>query len=175
MTTMNSYQGKYKACAPRDTVERIRGILRDLGIETEESWTDSGVGKISSVRITVKGTGTGQNGKGTDRDFACASGYAEFMERLLTGYLLPERLCAMKGRRQMTREEILAEGGELLEGTLRQIRLRDGGFSFLPLDAGEYLDKWSFDNDENGMRPCIPFVRQDSGITEYIPENLLAS
>ena len=173
MKTMNSYQGKYKACAPRDTVERIRGILRGLGIETEEAWFDSGVGKISSVRVTVKGTNTGQNGKGTDRDFACASGYAEFMERLLTGYLLPEQLCFMKGRRLMSREEIKAEGGVLLEETLRQIRQRDGGFAFLPVNADEYLDKWSFDNDEDGKTACIPFRRQDSGRTEFLPENIL--
>ena len=170
---MDSYEGKYKACAPRETVERIRGILHDLGIETEETWFESGVGRISSVRVTVRGTGVGQNGKGTDRDFAAASGYAEFMERLLTGYLLPERICPMKGRVRLTKEEIIARGGDLLTETLLHIRRADGGFDFIPLDAGQYLDRWSFDNDEDGRADCIPFQRQDNGTTEYLPENIL--
>ena len=78
----NAYSNKYKACAPEETAERIVRILKARGIETREEWYDSGVGAICSVRVTIRGTDIGQNGKGTDRAFARAGGYAEFMERL---------------------------------------------------------------------------------------------
>ena len=169
----NAYSTKYKACAPEETAERILRILKAHGIETQEEWYDSGVGAICSVRVTIRGTDIGQNGKGTDRAFARAGGYAEFMERLQTGYLLPERLSSMPGSKKLTREEVKTLGGGLLEKTLRQIRRTDGGYDFLPPDADLYLDLWDFDADGDGRIAAVPFVRLRDGKEEYLPENIL--
>lgn len=79
--------GAFKDATPEETVERIRGILAEHGIETEERWGTSGVSFCHYVRVQVAGTTFGTNGKGLTRAFARASGYGELMERLQLGFL----------------------------------------------------------------------------------------
>ncbi len=150
---LNEYErSKYKECSPAETADRIKKILKKNGIETEEQWLDSGVAGICSVRINIKRTTIGQNGKGTDREYAAASGYAEFMERLQTGYLLPECVCAPCDREWMETEKIPAAGGDLLKGT--------------------DLSEWLFDARE-GKLAVIPFESLKTGSRAYIPESIL--
>lgn len=173
MKTFEVYEKtKYKAVSPTETIMRIKAILEKAGIKTEETWMDSGVTSICSVRITIAGTTIGQNGKGTSREYALASGYAEFMERLQTGYLLPERLSGMQDRTYMDKSEVEDAGGTLLYDTLRAIRREVCRFDFMPVDVADYIEKWSFDS-ENGTIAVIPYKTQDARQTYYIPENLL--
>lgn len=78
---------KLKDDKPLKTVERIKKILLDNGMETEEYWNESGVPYCYSVRISVRGTIFGTNGKGLTKEFALASGYGELMERLQLGHI----------------------------------------------------------------------------------------
>lgn len=78
---------KYKECAPAETVERIKGILNEIGIVLEEHWGDTGVDGFYTLRVNVPGTGLGSNGKGATMEYAQASAYAEFMERMQNDYL----------------------------------------------------------------------------------------
>lgn len=78
---------KYKECMPEETVELIKGILSEMGIELEEHWGDTGVEGFYTLRISVPGSSLGSNGKGATREYAQASAYAEFMERLQNDYL----------------------------------------------------------------------------------------
>ena len=162
---------KYKACPPAETVERLRAILRNNGIETEETWIDSGIEEICSVRVTVKGTAIGQNGKGTNREYALASGLAEFTERLQTGYLFPEETCAPFDRAWMEPRTLGEAGGALLGETLRSIRQADGeDYDAAALEA--YLDPWRFDA-RDGRMAVIPFRERKTGRTRYLPESIL--
>lgn len=77
-----------KDAHPQDTVRRIKEILRQQNITTQEHWNDSGVPHCLSVRISIAGTPFGANGKGVTRELALASGYGELMERLQLGYLV---------------------------------------------------------------------------------------
>lgn len=77
---------KFKEERPIQTISRIRNALLDAGIFTVESWTDSEIEGCYSVRVEIAGTKIGQNGKGVTREFALASGYAELMERIQSGY-----------------------------------------------------------------------------------------
>ena len=179
-------RSKYKACTPEETVERIKRSLQENGMETEETWIESGVNSICSVRIHLKGTPIGQNGKGTDRAYALASGYAEFLERLQTGYLFPE--CAKEpfDRRWMEPAEILEAGGELLAGSFRQIRLSETETSNehlkQTLEAGKespdsaaltsFLRDWSFDA-RDGKLAVIPFRDLKHNQEYVIPESIL--
>ena len=81
---IQSGYSRYKDCDPVQTVERIRSILDEFGIETEVMWVDNGMSTTFCNRIMAKGMGRdmGTNGKGSTREYALASGYAEFMERL---------------------------------------------------------------------------------------------
>ena len=73
---------KHKDRDPRQTVEAIRAKLASMGVETELIWTSHQFGGTWSNRVTITGTGMGTNGKGTTREYAMASGYAELMERI---------------------------------------------------------------------------------------------
>lgn len=76
---------RYKDAKPEDTVVKAKKILDDLGLELEEKWTDKSSVDTYSLRICIKGSDVGQNGKGMTKEFAMASGYAEFLERLQNG------------------------------------------------------------------------------------------
>ena len=71
----------YKDATPQDTLAYISEILSDIGIEFCEHWFEESSIGTHSLRVTVKGTGIGTNGKGVTREFAKASAYAEFLER----------------------------------------------------------------------------------------------
>lgn len=80
---------KYKDNPPAATVRKIQNILNALEIRTDEKCYSPGIDGLYSCRITIRGTEIGQNGKGTTPEYALASGYAEFIERLSTGFLVP--------------------------------------------------------------------------------------
>lgn len=73
---------KYKECLPEETVERIKCILQEMGIELEERWGTTGIRGFYTLRVNVPGASLGTNGKGASKEYARASAYAEFMERL---------------------------------------------------------------------------------------------
>ncbi len=167
---------KYKACPPSETISRIKEILSHAGIKTAETWTESGVYDISSVRVTIEGTDIGQNGKGTDKNYACASGYAEFMERLMTGLLyqydkdtLSECMgvpASFPDEKLMTIPEAAKAGGDLLKETFRQIHISDGGIGFLAPSVEDGLEKWG---SEFLM---IPYENISTGSHEWMPEEI---
>ena len=167
---------KFKDCPPSETLSRIKGILSRAGIETEEAWTQSGVCSVSSLRVTIKGTNIGQNGKGTDKDYACASGYAEFMERLMTGLLyqydrdtLSECMgipASFPDEEVMDISRAITSGGELLKETFRRIHLSDGGIGFLAPSLREEVEKWGCNFT------MIPYRNINTGILEWIPEEI---
>lgn len=75
----------FKDAKPKDTVKRIKKILKKHGIETEVKICEQreGYNRPYSVRVCLSSDNTiGTNGKGTSLENALASGYAEFMERL---------------------------------------------------------------------------------------------
>ncbi len=79
---------KFKDCSPQETVSRIQGILADLGIEVCEKWNDSGIENCNSLTVQTHKGLPGTNGKGISKEFARASAYAEYIERLQSGLFL---------------------------------------------------------------------------------------
>ena len=76
---------KFKDRDPRQTVEKIQGILKDLGIETFERWRESGLDNCHTVVLFANNGVPRTVGKGVTKEFARASAYAEFIERLQAG------------------------------------------------------------------------------------------
>ena len=76
---------RYKEVEPIQTINRVKEILKKLGIEVEEKWKDASSVGTYSLRLCIKGTDMGQNGKGMTKEFAMASAYAEFLERFQNG------------------------------------------------------------------------------------------
>jgi len=88
---------RYKEDTPLNTIKKIRNTLADVGIFTYEMQWGNPYENIYSTRViadTENGE-FGQNGKGKERDFALASAYAEYIERLQNGHL--------NGSRSLTR------------------------------------------------------------------------
>lgn len=71
----------YKDSSPDATVDRLLKILHECGIDTEEAWGDKSSVDTYSLRVAIKGTTIGTNGKGVTEEYARASAYAEFFER----------------------------------------------------------------------------------------------
>ncbi len=76
---------KFKDSDPRDTVEKIIGLLKKVGIEAEEKWHESGVENCFSLTVSANGGIPSSNGKGITKELARASAYGEFIERLQGG------------------------------------------------------------------------------------------
>lgn len=71
----------FKEVSPTETVTKLKNILSELGIETEETWSEESFVETYSLRLTFKGTTIGTNGKGITREYALASAYGELFER----------------------------------------------------------------------------------------------
>lgn len=86
---MKNYK-KYKEFNPEHTINSIRTILKDWGILLLDSVADSD--GIFACRIILGNQNLdklqiGMNGKGSTFEYALASGYAEFMEKIQNRFL----------------------------------------------------------------------------------------
>lgn len=79
---MSLVDSKYKDDLPIRTINRIRGILGELGLLTIETVWRNSVEGFYSVSIAIENTDLSTNGKGASYQYALASAYGEMMERL---------------------------------------------------------------------------------------------
>lgn len=72
---------------PLETINLIKKILSENKIKIKESKITNINNSVFSVRLELKNIpGVGTNGKGITKEYALASAYAEFMERLQSGF-----------------------------------------------------------------------------------------
>ena len=128
-----------------------------------------------SNRITVKGLKIGTNGKGMSREYALASGYAEFMERAENGMLARQHLeTALQPEFGFYHhpDEILADAGayardcdETVQRWFRVLNLctDEEKQAFLLALSSLYYGR------EDGKIPLFPFIDEFSGKTVYLP------
>jgi len=102
---------KFKDNSPIKTVENIQSKLREHGFEVEEEWFESGIEHCHSIGVTIAGTCLTAYGKGVTKDLARASGHAELMERLQSGYRGAGAI-EFPDMRLMNRDELLEENYE---------------------------------------------------------------
>ncbi|MBE6984646.1 MAG: hypothetical protein E7434_03355 [Ruminococcaceae bacterium] len=118
-----SINSRCKDESPIKTVENILAILKKYGIETEENWSESGVENCYSLRVSVKNAKFGANGKGITKEFARASAYAEFMERMQSGYLtkrlIRENLLTFADEALMEKDACIASCSDWLSAMSR--------------------------------------------------------
>ena len=78
-----------KECKPEETVKKIKKILKKFEINVVEKEIININNSFYSTRVELKEIkGIGTNGKGITKEYALASAYAEFMERLQANFLL---------------------------------------------------------------------------------------
>lgn len=73
-----------KDFSPKETIERIEHILREMGLEYIITSEINNLDMFFSIRVEIRSNGEiiGTNGKGITRELALASALAELMERL---------------------------------------------------------------------------------------------
>ncbi|MCS2524665.1 YcaO-like family protein [Bacteroides ovatus] len=87
---------EYKDASPEQTIQKIKNILKDIGINTKELLYNNAY-LSHSCRIIINNDvlselNVGTNGKGMTPAYSLASGYAELMERLQNKSLLNEAI-----------------------------------------------------------------------------------
>lgn len=79
---------KFKDVLPSKTIETIKNALKSINIEVHEQWYDSGIENCCSLSVYAGNGFPRSNGKGISKEFAMASAYGEFIERLQSGLFL---------------------------------------------------------------------------------------
>lgn len=159
---------KYKEARPEETVRNIQTILARLGISTVVNWTQPGTEALYSCRVLLEGTQQGQNGKGTAPNYALASGYGEFMERLSAGFLIP---FPSPDQLLLTPEQTAEQGDELLTKFFAEIY----GVPAFAVSKESLLKKWEMGAEKDGRFVCLPFTRLKDGARFVLPEFLFRS
>ena len=119
---------RYKEVEPKETVKRLKKLLQEVGIEVEEKWKDESSVGTYSLRLCIKGTDMGQNGKGMTKEFAMASAYAEFFERFQNGLFRfrmekPTKEIPFSNspdEKRITVDELLKENNPIFKNILNQ-------------------------------------------------------
>ena len=127
---MNYIDAKFKDRDPVETVATVKRILSENGIEIEDYSGNSGIENLYSMHVQVPGGFPGSNGKGVTPEFARASGYAEFMERVQMGLLCngfpyietdPElNLHTYAPDKKYMTEDELVENGEWMDWIIKE-------------------------------------------------------
>lgn len=169
---------RYKDATPKETVKKLKKILKNMNIEVEEKWKNSSIGTYS-LRVCVKGTNIGQNGKGMTKEFAMASGYAEFFERLQNNLLrfrtekptedLPFR--SSPDEKYLNIDELMQGNNSLLEN-LEELNNKKNTKKEKIEFIKELLNGKNY--KENKKYLSIPYYSVKNEDVEYIPEELFS-
>ncbi|MBE6928154.1 MAG: hypothetical protein E7467_06685 [Ruminococcaceae bacterium] len=158
---------KFKDNSPVKTVQNIQQLLAKYGFEVTEKWYDTGIEHCHSVSIFINGTKLSTHGKGVTKELARASGYAEMMERLQSGYRGVGGL-RFPDFREMTKDEIWQENAAYYA----QIAEKMGENEAQKFTAEEILD-FSVTNRENDTCRAIAYLDVFTGKKVYLPYMLL--
>jgi ribosomal protein S12 methylthiotransferase accessory factor len=177
----DNHKLKFKSCSPVETVERILNKLNELGIELDEEWMDiSDIGTYS-LRVSLKGTLIGANGKGMTKEYARASAYAEFCERLQNYKLVPNQtFCTLIANnsfkfsffpeeRRLTSEELIREDSSFIRMVLDR---RGVGNSSAEEKKAVLKKLQKMDYNVYGVEDsflCVPFYSLREKKVQYIP------
>lgn len=175
----------YKADSPQGTVSRIKNIIALHGIPVKEQQLGDG-SMFCSCRIFLahdEDSSIGTNGKGMDKDYALASGYAEFMERFQNRVIVyPNPACINESCRffpdekpyRLNHDEALEKIKEFTPRVLSSDGLKaetvEGvSIPFYHVNSGKVIDvpysliRWM--NGSNGM--CAGNIREEALIQGF--------
>ena len=163
---------KIKDAEPIDTIEKIKSILKENNIETEEQWLETGIPYCFALRVTLKGTTFGTNGKGLTKDLALASGYGEMMERLQLGFIgkIDLQKDASVSPFDVVSEKIAAK--ELFHRNKKWYELFASRLKFFTgetIESEQILMQYA---DKEGNAFVTPFYCINSNTKEFLPTKL---
>lgn len=152
----------YKAARPSETIAAIKEIIEKNQLPVTETLLGDG-DMFCSCRISLSDnddSSIGTNGKGMDMQYALASGYAEFMERLQNRVLVYPNPANINKRFRFFSDEReysynLEEGVKIIHKFVPMAMSRKG-VSFNTLSGKE-----------------VPFYHYNSGECRYVPYSLI--
>ncbi|WP_418500649.1 YcaO-like family protein [Culturomica massiliensis] len=178
----------YKEEKPLITVNKIRSVLNELGIFVIEKYKQNGDYFTCRVQIAndnLIGFGIGSNGKGISIEYAYASAYAEFMERLQNNVLIKdsfffsnyyERKCSFNEQLKFENKKldfIYCPNEEVVETT----KVIDENYDilsklFLIKDKNE-LKNFISNTFQYNKVICVPFYNHSNDTVNYLPIDIL--
>lgn len=171
---------EFKEKEPKETIRTIKNILKHLGVDIEEEWVPESTVNTFSVRVNIKGTQIGTNGKGVSKEFALASAYGEFMERIQNKALgLPmlnkkvaQGYYFVYDEKLMTVDEIVGADTKFIENLLKQLK-----FDCLCKEKKiNQLEELLAHNGNEGHKVLMyPFYNYTQEKVEYLPFSIIAS
>ena len=161
---------QFKDSSPMQTVNRIRGILAENGIEIRELWRDTCVPYCHALSIEVVGTNFSVNGKGLSKEFALASAYGELMERMQLGYIQSLTLQKDGVLTQEAYADSFRSAAQLWErnsGWYQLIAKRLKQLTGISKTGQQILKRYA---DSSGNVAVTPFFCLTTGTKEYYPK-----
>lgn len=163
---------QYKACPPEETIQRIKQILSDHDVPVTERMLPHEKYNTYSCQIGIadpelKDARLSTNGKGMTPEYALASGYGEFMERLCAGALFNTSFlmnayrrgdtdyCIAKDEQYLNAREVLDACGPLAA-------------AYGQWDEAE-LAEYAESLDPALTTPCISFTDIETGQSVLLP------
>lgn len=157
----------YKSAPPASTINKIRNALDSVSIFLREQSFCSNR-SLYTTRVTVSSgmlddLDIGTNGKGVSYQYALASGYAEFMERLQNGILF-------RGYKNATRRFL----GKLPEGIYKKQLISDNIVLDFLYDAHEkcLTVEEVVEKNIDFLKNLFPFVKDVKSATAFISNDL---
>ncbi|EJO5348005.1 YcaO-like family protein [Clostridium botulinum] len=174
-----SFFNNYKDNDPISTINNIRNILNKQGIlPIESSWFNS-VDGFYSVNLKLPNLDIFSNGKGVNNEYALASAYGEFMERLQNQVIYRGRFDFSKKVENhknfmYSPDEVYLDIEDILKGEFNGYKI------YLPPKEKTYIDydivsKWQCINSFNSCSKiiAIPFYSSNKDTLYYIPLPIL--
>jgi ribosomal protein S12 methylthiotransferase accessory factor len=178
---MKSNYNKYKDNDPGDTIFRIQEILNRAGLFPILDWMDTGSKGAFSNRVSLYPSSLGTNGKGTDRLYASASGYAELMERIqnniLTFASFRPRVrehgdfCAFPDEKSVPVTELIEQNDPYLALLFEKLGCND------PISKQVIMMNYAgmFEKRNDGKIMAVPFADITDGKVVYLPIDVVMS
>ncbi|MBQ7429496.1 MAG: YcaO-like family protein [Butyrivibrio sp.] len=169
------YNLHYKEVAPEDTVEELIGILNANGVEVEEKWIEKSEINTHSMRLTLKGTNVGTNGKGVTREYARASAYGEFFERFQNELLWKEQWTSCFGNIEYdgieyTAEEIVNSENPMMDYYFAQKKIKLKNSKVANIKNYEHMEQ--FVTGKANSYTCVPFYHLNKKEVVYMPQSI---
>lgn len=177
----NLLKNKFKDNNPKDTINNIRNILKDLGlIPVEQMWYNSVKG-YNSVNLRIPNTNIFTNGKGINCEFALASAYGEFMERLQNQILYMNKVNFSKEVNEYKGFKFAPDEKYLDVDDIESSIINNGDIYIPPHDkesiTRDLLNKWKmidlYTNDDKII--SVPFFDRNKNNICYVPLSILDS
>lgn len=157
--------GNHKDRNPLDTIRQIRSCLDKAGIFTIENKWNCFSDNLHSVRLDIIDLpSVGQNGKGITKEYALASAYGEFIERLQNRCSFSKHFGSMRDisftypdEVQIKKKNYYVQNIDLLNDLIGEKKLSK-------IIAGI---------DENDLLDCLPYYDVKNDNIKYLPSKYL--